>query len=138
MLGERVRAGEAVQHAGDSCCFGFRYDAASIVLRVAGVHHQRETFVSREVELGRQRFDLRATRRVLVVVIETTLTHRNGALPQLLAEQWDVARRIEGRRVVRVDAGGAEDKSRIRGRERRGSSGRVQRLTDADNGERAR
>ena len=72
------------------------------------------------------------------MVVEAALTDRDGAASQELTKPRNVALLIESGRIMRMDTGGRENKTRILGRacgrERRGG----ERLSDADDSRRAR
>jgi hypothetical protein len=71
------------------------------------------------------------------VVIEATLANGHGVSEQL-TQPGDVALFVEGGRIVGMDPRGSEDESRILLGVFRRESRRRQRLSDADDGRRAR
>src|SRR5450759_4181030 len=75
---------------------------------------------------------------MVVVVVEPTLTNRDGARRDLLANVRDVARGVEVRGVMWMHAGGVVTESRMRRGDERRASCRRERLSDADDGRRAR
>ena len=75
-----------------------------IVLRVACVDDHRTLRLVSERNLCRERGALRFARRVVVVVVETALTHSDRASLEKAAELWDVALPIERGGVVGMNA----------------------------------
>jgi hypothetical protein len=133
-----LRTGVAVQDSDNSSAACLANRGSRIVLRVPCVDDHRKLRLVSERNLGRQRRALRFARRVVVVVVETTLTHRDRASLEKAAELWDVALRIERRGVVRVNARCRENEARVflgvLSRQRGGIHG----LADADDRARAR
>jgi hypothetical protein len=137
-LRERSCPGIAVQHS-DHAGRARLVDAGSgIVLGVAGVDDDRTLRLVSERNLRREGGALGVARRVVVVVVETAFTHRDGTPLEKRAQFRYVAIEVESRRVVGMDPRGREDEACILlgvlSRQRRGIDG----LADADDRRRAR
>jgi hypothetical protein len=118
--GERMSPSVAVQYAFDSGRARVTNDCASIVLGVPGVNNQGPACFSGKRHLCGERVPLCLTRRVVIVVVETTLAHGDGARGEKLAELGDVTARIECRGIVGMDARRRENKTPVLGRARHG------------------
>jgi hypothetical protein len=133
-----MRAGVAMENPDNSRASGIAYDRAGVILGVASVNDYGTLRFSGEDNLGGEGRPLCLTRRVVVMIVEAALSHGDRAAEEKVAELRDVALRVEGRSVVRVDSGGWENESSVfRGVLRRDRS-RGDGLTDADDGDRAR
>ena len=137
-LRQGSRTGVAVQDSDNSSAACLANCGSRIVLRVAGVDDHRALRLVSERDLGREHGALRFARRVVVVVVETALTHSDRASLEKAAELWDVALRIERRGVVGVNARCRENEAPVFlgvfSRQRGGIHG----LADADDRARAR
>ena len=109
-----------------------------IILGVAGVNDERAFRFRGQRDLRVECSELQVARGIVVMVVEATLANRYRAGLEVIPEQRDVARRVERRRVMRVNSGCGENEPGIVGGEPRGDSGGRQRLTDADYAQRAR
>jgi hypothetical protein len=118
--GERMCPGIAVQYALDSGSARVSDDCTSIVLGIPGVNNHGPAGFRGKRHLCGERVSLRLTRRVVVVVVETTLANGDGARSEKLAKLGDVPARIECRSVVGMDASRGENKTWILGRARGG------------------
>lgn len=138
MLGERVRAGVAVQNPSYTRVAGVGDDAAGVILGVAGVNDHRSFFFGGKGDLRRDGSKLRVAWRVVVVVVEPAFPYRHGALMEITPQQGNIPRSIERGRVVRVDSSSGEHEALVAGGEAgRGLRG-LERLTNADDRARAR
>ena len=72
------------------------------------------------------------------MVVEPALADRDSPALEIVSQEREIAGRVEARGVVGMDAHCAHDEAWMLGGERRGNFCRAQRLTDADNGKRAR
>jgi hypothetical protein len=138
MLGQRVRAGVAVQDSEYASPSGVRNGPSGVVLGIAGVNDHRSPLFSRKRELCRDCGELRFARRIVVVIVEAALTDRDSTVPQVATQRRDVARSLERGRIVRVHSRRAEHKAVVDGGESGGDSRGLERLTDTDDRERAR
>ncbi len=116
----------------------FPNQCASVVLRISRMDDDGFFYFASERDLGRECRALGIARRIIVVIVESTLTDRDTILSDQLAQLRNVARRVEVGRVVRMDARGRKDESPvprgIPGRRCRGREG----FADADDRSRAR
>ena len=137
-VGQRVGARVAMEDSQDPSGSGVADDRAGIVFGISGVDHDRLVELTGERDLRRECGALGLARRVVVVVVESALANRDGGLSKQLAQLRNVARCIERGCVVGMDSGGRKDEPGILrcalGSHRRG----CQRLTDADDRQRAR
>jgi hypothetical protein len=99
------------------------HQVARVGLRLAGVHDGRQSELAGECELIGESGALDGSWRVVVVVVEATLAHRDRPDLSHTTDAGEVTRLLEVRRVVRVDAGGEPDVVRVRVRERPGPRG---------------
>lgn len=137
-LGKGVRPGIAVQHSADARRRGFADERERVALGVAGVNDNGKPRLGGQLELRRECGALRFAGGVVVVVVEPALADGDGAGASVFAEQRDVPLGGEIRRVVRVYAGGVKYEARVPPGQHAGGSGRIQRLTNADDRLRAR
>jgi len=127
-----------VQDPEDSCATCFANNGSRIILGVTCMDDDRTLHLMSKRNLRRECGPLRFARRVVVVVVEAALTDRDRAALKKRAQLWYVALRIEGRGVVRVNAGRRKNETRVfRGVLSRGRGG-LDRLADADDRDRAR
>ena len=112
VLRERVRPGVAVQDAEHSGRARLPDERAGIVLCLPRVNHDGPVHLRGEGYLSGKRGALRIPRRVVVVVIEATLPHRDGGTEKL-TQPGNVALLVESGCIVRMHARGREDKARI-------------------------
>jgi len=138
MLGQRVRAGVAVQYPAYTRFACVSDDAPGVILGLAGVHDHWSFFFSGKGHLRRDGSKLRVAWRVVVVVVETAFTHRHGTVMEITPQQRDVSHSIEAGRVVRVDSRGGEHEAIVVGGEPRRDFRCLERLANADDRERAR
>ncbi len=90
-----------------------------------------------ERDLGGERGALRVAGRVVVVIVEAALAHRDRGRKQL-AQPGDIARLIETGSIVRMDSRGGEHETGITRREFSRTRGGLEGLSDADDRRRAR
>jgi hypothetical protein len=113
-----------MQYASDSGRPCVTNDCTRIVLGVPSVHDDWSPGLGGKLNLRGERVSLGLARRVVVMVVETAFTDRDSPSLEQLAQLRNVPGRIEGRGVVRMDAGRREDETRVlrrtRGGDRRG------------------
>ena len=131
-----MRAGIAMQHAAYTSAAGFDDHGARVVFGIACVNDDRSIELEGELQLGRERTSLQITRRMVVVRVEAALTNCHRPLRHEGPYGIGIACGVERGRIVRMDAGGGEHESRMRGGDRGGTLRSVDRLTNAN--ERAR
>jgi hypothetical protein len=113
-------------------------DSTRIILCVAGMNDQGQVYFTGESHLRGEGRTLSFAGRVVVVVVESTLTDRHGARPKHGAQPGQVPQRVESRSVVRVDPGRREYEVRVFRGARRSSGTSVKGLADANDRRRAR
>ena len=110
---------------------------AGVVFRLPRMDDDRPAHLRSQSDLGSKRGALRATRRIVIVVIEPAFADRDSG-PHELAQLRYVAAFVEPRRIVGMDPCSREDEPGILASvfcgERRG----LKRLSDADDGRGAR
>jgi len=113
-----------MQYASDSGRAGVTNDCTRIVLGVPSMHDDWSPGLGGKLNLRGERVSLGLAGRVVVMVIETAFAYRDSPSLEQLAQLWNVAGCLEGRGVVRMDAGCRENEARIlsraRGGDRRG------------------
>ena len=109
-----------------------------ILLGVASVDDHRTLRLVGERNLGRESGTLRVAGRVVVVVVEAALTHRDGAVLKKPAQLWNVALRVEGRGIVRVNARRRENEAWVFRGALSGDRRSIDRFADAHDRGRAR
>ena len=72
------------------------------------------------------------------MVVEAALSNGDRTRPQQLTKSWDVTALVKAGRVVRMDSGRCKDKTGILAREVGRERRYVERLSNADDGRRAR
>ena len=117
---------------------GVADDRASIVFGISGVDHDRLVQLTSERDLRRECGALGFARRVVVVVVESAFANRDGGLSKQLAQLRNVARRVERCCVVGMYSRSCKDEPGILSRALGGHRRGCQRLTDADDRQRAR
>jgi hypothetical protein len=114
----------AMQYASDSGRACVTNDCTRIVLGVPSVHDDWSPRLGGKRNLRGERVSLGLAGRVVVMVVETAFADRDSPSLEQLAQLRNVSGRIEGRGVVRMDAGRRENESRVlsraRGGDRRG------------------
>ncbi len=108
-----------------------------IILGVSSVHDYWLACFLCQLHLRRECFPLFSARRIVVVIVETAFADGDGFSEQRPQER-NITRGVESGGVVGMDAGGGEDEAGILGGDRAGDLRGRQRLTDADDGSRAR
>jgi hypothetical protein len=116
-LGERVRARVAMHYASHTGGAGLRYHGKSIAFGIPRMNHDRHTGIRREFKLPGKCATLLRSRRVVIVVIESALPDGDRPVGKMLAQLFDIPRRVEPDRIVRMNPGGEPDKPRIAGGE---------------------
>jgi hypothetical protein len=127
-----------VQDADDASRPRFADESTGVGFRLSRVDDNRAAHFSGERYLCGKRSALRLARRVVIVVVEAALPNRDRRTPQKLTETRDVAPLVKGGRIVRMDSSGRKHKPGILGRELSRERRYVERLSDADDGHRAR
>ena len=113
-----------MEHALDASCSSLDYHRPSVILRVARVDDDRLGHLSCQSELLGERPPLLDARRVVVVIVETAFADGYCAVANEFPQRLDVATTIVAAGIVRMNAGRAPDKSRVRrGYARRRASG---------------
>jgi hypothetical protein len=135
---QRSRAGVAVQNSGNSGALCLANCGSGVVLRVTSVNHYRSLGFVCEHNLRREGGALRIARRVVVVVVEAALPHRDGTALQKAAQSRYVALGVEGRGVVGMNARCRENEACIFRGVLSGERCRIDGLADADDRDRAR
>ena len=128
----------AVKNANDCRRSCFADDRARIGFSVTRVHHYRFADFLRQRDLRREGGALRFARRIVVVIVETAFADGDGRTFEQRPQLRDVSRVHEIRGIVRMDAGGWENESRIVHRDLARDFGSRQRFPNADDGSRAR
>jgi hypothetical protein len=131
-------ASVAVEHTDDFRCCRVRDQCPGVVFGVAGMYDDGLPCFGRELDLRGESRPLCFTGRVVVVIVEAALADRHGVAAEPGAKLGNVAPWVEGRGVVGVYARGGEYKPGMLGRTLRRDLRRRERLTDADDGDRAR
>ena len=127
-----------MQYADDAGCPRFADERAGVVFRLSRVDDNWAPHFSGESYLRGKRSALRFGWRVVVVVVEAALSDRDRGAPQKLAEPGNVALLVKGGSIVGMDSRRRKHKPRIVGRELSRERRYVERLSDADDGRRAR
>jgi hypothetical protein len=121
---EGMSASVAMQYASDSGRACVTNDCTRIVLGVPSVHDDWSPGLGGKLNLRGERVSLGVAGRVVVMVVETAFADRDSPSLEQLAQLRNVPSCIEGRGVVRMDAGRRENEARIlsraRGGDRRG------------------
>jgi len=130
---ERVRARVTVHHTHHSGTSRPIDHRSRVVFGFASVYHNRALKLRRQLDLRRERRDLRVTRGIVVVIVEAAFPDGDGTGAKVSPELRDVARGIEARGVVRMHASGSEDEARIGGGNARSDCRPLYRFTNADN-----
>lgn len=111
---------------------------AGVVFRISGVDHHRLLHLISERDLSREGGALCFAGRIVVVIVEPAFSDRDRRAREELAQLRHVARSIKRGSIVWMDAGGRKNESGICRREL-GRDGRgPERLSDADDRQRAR
>ena len=125
---------ENATHVGSSRFANYR---AGIVLGVASVHDDGLSCFARKLHLRRERLPLRRAGRIVVVVVEATLTDGDRFAQQLTQQRY-IACCVEACGVVRVNSSSGEYEAGILDRDLAGDLSGRQRFTNADDASRAR
>ena len=123
-LGERVRAGVAMQDADHASIAGIANYRSGVVFGIAGVNDNRLPHFLGQRDLRRERGSLRFSRRVVVVKVEATFADGHRGAGEQAAQLRDVAGRVKPGCVVRVYSGSREHESGIVSRDLGGNSRR--------------
>ncbi len=137
-FGEIMRACVAVQHAGDSSRSGILNDRPRVVFCLSRMYDDRFANLGGECDLCRECSALRFARRVVVVIIETAFADCYSRISDELAQLRDVAGHLKAGGVMRVNSGGGEDETGILLRAPSRYRCSSERLSDADDRDRAR
>ena len=109
-----------------------------IVLGVTSVDDNRTLRLVSERNLRRESGTLRVAGRVVIVVVEAALTDCDRTVLKKTAELWNVALRVESRRVVRVNSSGRENETWVFRGALSGDRRGIDRFADAHDRGRAR
>jgi hypothetical protein len=137
-LGQSMGASETVEDSQDASGSGVADDRASIVFGISGVDHDRLVHLTGKRNLRRECGALGFARRVVVVIVESAFANRDRGLSEQLSQLRNVARRVERGCVVGMYSGGRKDKPGILRRALGSHRSGWQRLSDADDRQRAR
>jgi hypothetical protein len=132
-----MRSGIAVHDTDDPSPLSLSKEKPRVILGIARVNDNRQPRLGCNRYLGGKSRALGFSRRVVVVVVETALTDRDGGAKQL-AKLRDIALLVESGRIMGMDARGSEDEAGVFGSGRSRESRHVERLSDADDSRRAR
>lgn len=135
---EPTRARVAVQHTRHTRGARLTQHSPGVVLRFPGMDDKRLAHFRRKRDLGRKGGALRIARRVVVMIVQAALSDGNRGVSEQRMQAWNVARLIELRGVVRMDASGREYETWICGSHIGSRCRDCQRLADTDDGSRAR
>ena len=135
---EGLRTRVAVHDADNSRAACVSYCGSRIVLSITAVHNYRTLNFLGERNLRGESGALRIARRVVVMVVETALTHRDRPALKKAAQLWYVAVGVERRGVVRMNARGREDEACVFRGALSCNRGGIDGLADADDCDRAR
>jgi hypothetical protein len=135
---QRVRTRVAVQDSNHSAAACLSYCGARIVFGITSMDDYRTPGLVRERDLRGECSPLRLARGVVIVIVEAALTYRNRTLLQKGPQLWDVAVCVETRGVVRMNARSRENEPPVFRGVVGCHRGCIDRLTDADDGGRAR
>ncbi len=122
-FGERVGAGEAMQHAGHSSGSCFAHHGPGVVLGVPGVDYDGAPELPGKRELFGESAALLEPWRVVVVIIEPALSNGDCAGGEQLSQYGNITGGIEARSVMRVDAGRVWNEPGMARRKRSGGAG---------------
>jgi hypothetical protein len=136
-LRQCMRPGVAVQNTDDAGASSFPKKLSRVVFCIPGVDHNRSALLGGESYLSGKRRSLRLPWRIIVVIVEPALSDCYSGAKEL-TEPGDIALLFESRRIMGMDARRREDKTRILGRALSCDRRYPERLSDADDGRRAR
>ena len=122
----------------DANCLRLTDQRPRVLFRVSRVNDHRFFQFSRQRDLGSKCRALRASRRIVVVIVEAALSDRDRATLEKFTKPGNVTALVERYRVVGMDPGCGEHKIRIVGRALSRESRYLERLSDANDGRRAR
>jgi len=126
-----------MQHAANVGSSRFTNNRARIILGVTSVHHDGLPRFPGKLDLRGEHLPLCCARRIIVVVVEATLTD-GDRFAQQRPQKRDIAGVVEACGVMGMDSGSREDEAGILDCDLAGDPGGRQRFTDADDGSRAR
>ena len=135
---QRLGAGIAVQDSDNPRAACLVDHGSRIVLGVTSVDDNRTPHLVSERNLRREGATLSTARRVVVVVVEAALPHRDRAAFEISAKLRYVALDVERRGIVRVNARRSENEARILRGALSGDRGSIDGLADADDRDRTR
>lgn len=118
-----TRSGEAVHHSFYSRVACLAHHRARVVLRIPRMDDHRHIQLARERQLFGESTTLREPRRVVVVIIETTLADRGCTRSNERSKFGDVARRLEALSIVRMNSSAVREIPRMSSGERRRIAG---------------
>jgi hypothetical protein len=103
-----------MKHAAHTAGGSIREQRGDIGIRIAGVHDHWHTQICREPELRLERGDLCVTRRVIVVVVEPTLSDRHRTAGDVVTDGLEIPSSIEVRGVMGMNARGMMNEPGLR------------------------
>ena len=113
-------------------------EGPGVVFRVSRVDDDRFAQVGSERNLRRERGALGFAWRIVVMIVESALADGHSGTTEQLAQFRDIARRVEGGCIVRMDSGSSKHETRVVCRILRSARRRSERFPDADDRPRAR
>ncbi len=125
-----------MKDASDPSGTGFADHRTRIVFGVSRVNDDRTIELLRERELRCERTTLLLARRVIVVRVQAALADGDGPPRYEFSNVVRIPTSVERGRVMRMNAGGKKDESRVARRDTGGAVRGVDRLADADDGTR--
>jgi hypothetical protein len=137
VLGQSVCSCIAMENADYACSLRVGDVCTGVVLRLPGMDDDGPAHLRGQTDLRSESGALGDSGRIIVVVIEAAFADRNGGGHEL-AQSRDVALFVEAGGIVGMDSGGGEHEAGMLGRVFTRESRCLQRLSDADDGRRAR
>ena len=122
----------------DAKCLRLTDQRPRVLFRVSRVNNHRFFQFSRQCDLSAKSCALRVARRIVVVIVEAALADRDRTALEEFTKPGNVTALVERSRVVWMDPGCGEHKTRIVGRALSRESRYLERLSDANDGRRAR
>ncbi len=118
-LRKGMRSCEAVQNAFHSRRPCFCHHRPRIVFSITRVDHDRALQLGRQHQLFRECAPLLEARGIVIVIIESTFANRCGTIFDKREELPDMRCGIEARSIVRMNADGMKNVTRVLSRKRR-------------------
>jgi hypothetical protein len=137
-LGECVRSSVAMKDSDDAGSSRIPNHGPGVVFRFTRVYDDRLPHLGSERNLGGEHGALDFARRVVVVVVESTLSDRDSGVADQGSQLWKIPPGLKTSGVVRVNPGGGKNEARIVSGESGSYSRCRQRLANAHHRIRAR